>query len=154
MVPTKNRISNSSKRAELKEFLYILKTEWLKPCLTTVLFLFIFLILNSEILNLFNWLVVPILSAVNEGIIASIVFSILFIGISVYWYNLFRQWYYVKPLPILTCMLLCCIYWYYRTFTTNYTIWMPDRQGQGKRCQQLSALRHRSRCKPATPVET
>ena len=90
MVPTKNRISNSSKRAELKEFLYILKTESLKPCLTTVLFLFIFLILNSEILNLFNWLVVPILSAVNEGIIASIVFSILFIGISVYWYNLFR----------------------------------------------------------------
>lgn len=112
MVPTKNRISNSSKRAELKEFLYILKTEWLKPCLTTVLFLFIFLILNSEIMDLFNWLVVPILSTVNEGIIASIVFSFLFISISVYWYNRFRQWYYVKPLPILTCMLLCCIYWY------------------------------------------
>ena len=126
MVPTKNRISNSSKRAELKEFLYILKTEWLKPCLTTVLFLFIFLILNSEIMDLFNWLVVPILSTVNEGIIASIVFSFLFISISVYWYNRFRQWYYVKPLPILTCMLLCCIYWYYRFFTTNYTIIVSD----------------------------
>lgn len=77
-------------------------------------------------MNLFNWLVVPILSAVNEGVIASIVFSFLFIGISVYWYNLFRQWYYVKPLPILTCMLLCCIYWYYRAFTTNYTIIVSD----------------------------
>lgn len=77
-------------------------------------------------MNLFNWLVVPILSTVNEGIIASIIFSFLFIGISVYWYNRFRQWYYVKPLPILTCMLLCCIYWYYRVFTTNYTIIVSD----------------------------
>ena len=81
MVPTKNKISNSSKRVGLKAFLYVLKTEWLKPCLTTAFFLFIFLILNSEIMNLFNWLVVPILSAVNEGVIASIVFSFLFIGI-------------------------------------------------------------------------
>lgn len=110
----------------LKTFLYIHKTEWLKPFLSTVFFLFIFLILNSEIMDLFNWLVVPILSTVNEGIIASIVFSFLFISISVYWYNRFRQWYYVKPLPILTCMLLCCIYWYYRFFTTNYTIIVSD----------------------------
>ncbi len=77
-------------------------------------------------MNLFNWLVVPILSTINEGLIASIVFSFLFISISVYWYNRFRQWYYVKPLPILTCMLLCCIYWYYRVFTTNYTIIVSD----------------------------
>jgi hypothetical protein len=77
-------------------------------------------------MNLFNWLVVPILSTINEGVIASIVFSFLFISISVYWYNRFRQWYYVKPLPILTCMLLCCIYWYYRVFTTNYTIIVSD----------------------------
>ncbi len=77
-------------------------------------------------MNLFNWLVVPILSTINEGLIASIVFSFLFICISVYWYNRFRQWYYVKPLPILTCMLLCCIYWYYRVFTTNYTIIVSD----------------------------
>ena len=75
---------------------------------------------------MFNWLVVPILSTINEGLIASIVFSFLFISISVYWYNRFRQWYYVKPLPILTCMLLCCIYWYYRVFTTNYTIIVSD----------------------------
>ena len=68
----------------LKAFLYIHKTEWLKPFLSTVFFLFIFLILNSEIMDLFNWLVVPILSTVNEGIIASIVFSFLFISISVY----------------------------------------------------------------------
>lgn len=77
-------------------------------------------------MNLFNWLVVPIISTINEGLIASIVFSFLFISISVYWYNRFRQWYYVKPLPILTCMLLCCIYWYYRVFTTNYTIIVSD----------------------------
>lgn len=110
----------------LKTFLYILKTEWLKPFLSTAFFLFIFLILNSKILNLFDWFVVPILSTVNEGTITSIVFFFLLISISVYWYNRFKQWYYVKPLPILTCMLLCCIYWYYRAFTTNYTIIVSD----------------------------
>lgn len=126
MVPTENRISTSSKQEKLTAFLFNLKTEWLKPLVTTMSFLFLFLTLNPEIMNLFDRFVVPILSTVNEGMLCSSVFLFLLISISVYWYNRFRQWYYVKPLPILTSMLLCCIYWYYRAFTTNYTIIVSD----------------------------
>lgn len=126
MVPTENRISTSSKQEKLTAFLFNLKTEWLKPLVTTMSFLFLFLTLNPEIMNLFDRFVVPILSTVNEGMLCSSVFLFLLISISVYWYNRFRKWYYVKPLSILICMLLCCIYWYYRVFTTNYTIIVSD----------------------------
>ncbi len=98
------------------------KNEWAKPLITSILFLLIFLVFNTEIIFLFDEFIIPVLSTVNEGIIPSIVFSVLLMAIVVFWAKRFIRWYYVKPLHILLILLWCVIYLYYRFFTSDYNI--------------------------------
>ncbi len=98
------------------------KNEWGKPLITSILFLLLFLVFNTEIIFLFDEFIIPVLSTVNEGIISSIVFSVLLMAIVVFWTKRFIRWYYVKPLHILLILLWCVIYLYYRFFTSDYNI--------------------------------
>jgi len=96
--------------------------EWAHPLITSISFLLLFLAFNTEILSLFDKYITPILSDVNEGILSSIVFLVLLVGIVVFWAKRFIGWYYVRPLYILLLLLWCGIYLYYRFFTTDYNI--------------------------------
>ncbi|MBO5181861.1 MAG: hypothetical protein J6B92_08245 [Paraprevotella sp.] len=100
--------------------------EWSKASLTILIFLFLFVVFNTEIMTLFNKIIVPILSSANEGVFSSILFVSLVIVLLVFWYKRFRRFYYVTPICNLGSIVLSLIYWYYRLFTSDYVITSSD----------------------------
>lgn len=100
--------------------------EWSKASLTILFFLFLFVVFNTEIMTLFNKIIVPILSAANEGVFSSILFVSLVIVLSVYGYKRFKRFYYVTPICNLGSIVLSLIYLYYRLFTSDYVITSSD----------------------------
>lgn len=104
----------------------LINKEWSKASLTILIFLFLFIVFNTEIMTLFNKIIVPILSAANEGVFSSILFVSLVIVLSVYGYKRFKRFYYVTPICCLGSIVLSSIYWYYRFFTSDYVITSSD----------------------------
>lgn len=100
--------------------------EWGKASLTILFFLFLFIVFNTEIMTLFNKIIVPTLSAANEGVFSSILFVSLVIVLSVFWYKRFKRFYYVTPICNLGSIVLSLIYLYYRIFTSDYVITSSD----------------------------
>lgn len=103
-----------------------MKAEWTKAIITQIFILFLFVALNTEIVKWFDAYILPILSAVNEGVISSIIFIALCLPIIVFWYNRFNRHYYVNPLYILSSITISSVYWYYRLFTSYYVITVSD----------------------------
>lgn len=100
--------------------------EWSKASLTILFFLFLFVVFNTEIMTLFNKIIVPILSSANEGVFSSILFVSLVIALLVFGYKRFKRFYYVTPICNLGSIVLSLIYWYYRFFTSDYVITSSD----------------------------
>ncbi len=100
--------------------------EWSKASLTILFFLFLFVVFNTEIMTLFNKIIVPILSSANEGVFSSILFISLAFVLLAFGYKRFKRFYYVTPICNLGSIVLSLIYWYYRLFTSDYVITSSD----------------------------
>lgn len=103
-----------------------MKSEWTKAIITQLLVLFLFIALNTEIISWFNKYIIPILSNVNEGLVASIFFGALCLLMIAFWFNRFKRHYYVKPLYVLSSISISSVYWFYRLFTDNYVVTESD----------------------------
>lgn len=104
----------------------LINKEWGKASLTILFFLFLFVVFNTEIMTLFNKIIVPILSSANEGVFSSLLFVSLVIALSVFGYKRFKRFYYVTPICCLGNIVLSLIYLYYRIFTSDYVITSSD----------------------------
>lgn len=113
-------------KAIINKIKILTNKEWSKASLTILFLLFLFVVFNTEIMTLFNKIIVPILSFANEGVFSSILFVSLVIVLSVFWYKRFRRFYYVTPICNLGSIVLSLIYWYYRFFTLDYVITSSD----------------------------
>lgn len=103
-----------------------MKSEWTKAIITQLLALFLFIALNIEVMNWFDIYIIPVLSSVNEGLVASIIFVAMCIPMIVFWLNRFKRHYYVKPLYVLSSISISSVYWFYRLFSDKYIVTESD----------------------------
>lgn len=113
-------------KAIINKIKILTNKEWSKASLTILFFLFLFVVFNTEIMTLFNKIIVPILSSANEGVFSSILFISLAFVLLAFGYKRFRRFYYVTPICNLGSIVLSLIYWYYRFFTLDYVITSSD----------------------------
>ena len=108
------------------QYTLLMKTEWIKALIIQLLLLFLFIALNTEIMEWFDTYILPILSVVNEGVVSSILFIALCLPMIVFWCEKFKHFYYVNPFYVLSSINIASIYWYYRLFTSDYVIIRSD----------------------------
>lgn len=101
-------------------------SEWIKATMTQLFGLFLFIALNAEIMGWFDESILPILSKVNEGFFASIIFVVMCLPMIIFWFYRFRRHYYVKPIYVLSSITLSSVYWFYRLFTDEYIVTKSD----------------------------
>ncbi len=104
----------------------VMRSEWIKATMIQLFGLFLFIALNAEIMGWFDESILPILSKVNEGLFASIIFVVMCLPMIIFWFYRFRRHYYVKPIYVLSSITLSSVYWFYRLFTDEYIVTKSD----------------------------